>query len=206
MSRRLPRSFFTRDAVTVARELLGKRLVRVEDDGSRTSGIILETEAYLGPDDKAAHTYRGRRTPRNQSMYAIGGTAYVYFIYGIHDCLNVVAGRVDQPVAVLLRALHPEEGIERIRERRPAARRDRDLCSGPGKLCAALGISRQLHDGLDLTTSPVLRIEPTTSRGRSTPPLDIVACPRIGVAYAEGWADAPLRFFIKDHPAVSRRT
>jgi len=128
---RLPRAFYRRDAVTVARSLLGQRLVRV-DRGLRRAGIIVETEAYLGRVDKAAHSYRGR-TERNASMFAEGGHAYVYFIYGIHFCMNVVAGRHDVPVAVLLRALEPIEGIEAMRAQRPAARRDRDLCSSSAR-------------------------------------------------------------------------
>src|SRR5690606_2172802 len=143
MSNRLPREFFLRDPVAVARSLLGQRLVRVAND-VRTAGLIVEVEAYLGVPDKAAHTSGGRRTPRNESMWGVGGRAYVYFTYGMHHCLNVVVGEAGHPVAVLLRALEPTQGLDAMRRRRPRARRDRDLCSGPGKLCQAMAIDRQL--------------------------------------------------------------
>lgn len=199
MTERLPRSFFRRDAVTVARSLLGQRLVHVSG-GVRTAGIIVETEAYLGRVDKAAHSYRGR-TARNASMFAEGGHAYVYFIYGMHFCMNVVAGREDDPVAVLLRALEPAEGLERMRERRPAARRDRDLCSGPGKLCQAMAIDGSL-DGEDLVRSGHLFVE--RLRHRAHPSRHIRVTHRVGVGYAEEWAAEPLRFHLESEH-VSRR-
>ena len=199
MTPRLPRTFYTRDAVTVARCLLGQRLVHIVE-GERLAGIVVETEAYLGREDKAAHSYRGR-TARNASMWHEGGHAYVYFIYGMHWCLNVVAGRRDDPVAVLIRALEPTEGIEEMRRRRPLARRDRDLCSGPGKLCQALAVDRSL-DGEDLVTSGRLFIE--RLRHRAHPSRDITVSKRIGVAYADEWSDAPLRFHL-DNLHISRR-
>lgn len=172
--------------MTVARALLGQRLVRVVE-GVRTSGIIVETEAYLGRIDKAAHSYRGK-TARNASMFEEGGRAYVYFVYGMHHCVNVVAGKKDDPVAVLLRAIAPDEGVEVMRARRG---RDRDLCTGPGKLCQAMAIDRRL-DGADLIEGGELFIE----RARSRVHRNIVATPRIGVAYAEEWATKPLRFVL----------
>ncbi len=196
---RLGRAFYHRDAVTVARALLGQRLVRVLE-GERLAGIIVETEAYLGRIDKAAHSYRGR-TERNASMWRAGGHAYVYFIYGMHFCMNVVAGREDDPVAVLLRALQPVEGLEAMRTHRRAARRDTDLCSGPAKLAEALAIDRDL-DGVDLTRCPDLFIEQL--RRRALPSRRIVESARVGVGYAEEWAGAPLRFRIADHPHASR--
>jgi DNA-3-methyladenine glycosylase len=156
-------------------------------EGARTSGIIVETEAYLGRIDKAAHSYRGR-TARNASMFSDGGCAYVYFIYGMHYCVNVVAGVEDDPIAVLIRAIDPDEGIELMKVRRG---RDRDLCTGPGKLCKALAIDRAL-DGADLIDGEELFIE----RVRSRRAPNILATPRIGIAYAEEWAAAPLRFVL----------
>ena len=200
MARRLPRSFYRRDSVTVARALLGQRLVRLVR-GRRIAGIIVETEAYLGVPDKAAHTYGGKRTTRNQSMWGNGGHAYVYFTYGLHHCVNVVAGRVDEPIAVLLRALEPMEGCNLMFRRRPKARRLEDLCSGPAKLTQALAIDRAL-DGVDLTTDGGLFIE--CERRRAYPASHIGISGRIGVGYAQQWADKPLRFFLKDNRHVSR--
>src|SRR5690606_28960799 len=117
------REFYRRDPVTVARALLGQRLVRVAQ-GVRTAGLIVEVEAYLGIPDKAAHTCGGRRTPRNESMWGDGGHAYIYFTYGMHHCMNVVAGAPGSPVAVLLRALEPVEGLEAMYARRSKAKRD----------------------------------------------------------------------------------
>ena len=127
---------FGRDPVTTARRLLGQRLVRVID-GQRIAGLIVEVEAYLGEKDRAAHTYGGRRTDRNASMYLAGGHIYVYFVYGMHHCANVVCGREDEGVAVLLRGLEPTEGLESMYARRTRARTPRDLCSGPAKLSQA---------------------------------------------------------------------
>lgn len=199
-SPRLPRAFYERDVVTVARALLGQCLVRI-DGGRRLAGLIVETEAYLGRVDRAAHTYAGRRTARNASMWAAGGHAYVYFTYGMHHCLNVVAGRAGDPVAVLLRALAPVDGLDRMYPRRPAARRDLDLCSGPAKLTAALGIDRRM-DGADLTSDPALFIE--RLRRRALPAAAICVRPRVGVAYAGTWAARPLRFYRRGDPHVSR--
>ena len=200
MPPRLARSFFYRDVQQVAKALLGQRLVRLVD-GHRLAGLIVEVEAYLGIPDKAAHTCRGRRTARNESMWGDGGHAYVYFTYGMHHCVNAVAGWRDQPVAVLLRALEPTEGHEQMYQHRKKARRDTDLCSGPAKLCQAMRIDRCL-DGIDLVKSDCLFIEKT--RARSYPASRIVARPRVGVDYADEWAAKPLRFYIKDNPHVSR--
>ena len=193
-------SSFSCDSVTVARRLLGQRLVRVMD-GRRLSGTIVEVEAYLGADDRAAHTFNGRRTPRNESMYLSGGHAYVYFTYGMHYCLNVVCGAPGDGVAVLVRAIEPTEGLDLMFARRPKARRETDLCSGPAKLTQALAIDRSL-DGEDLRTSGVLLIE--RLRVRAMPAPRIATTGRIGVQYAGDWADRPLRFHIRDNSYVSR--
>lgn len=200
LGERIGREFYQRNVVLVARELLGQRIVRLLD-GRRISGTIVETEAYLGAADKAAHTCGGRRTKRNASMWGDGGYAYVYFTYGMHHCLNVVAGVCDEPVAILLRAVEPDEGIELMQVARPAAKRTRDLCSGPAKLCQALRVTREL-DHTDLVDGDELFIE----RAISKPFGDgkIVAGARIGVAYAEEWADKPLRFWLDGNPNVSR--
>lgn len=200
MPPRLTRSFYRRDPVKLARTLLGQRLVRVMNN-QRLAGTIVEVEAYLGVEDKAAHTSNGRRTPRNESMWGDGGHAYVYFTYGMHHCMNVVASTADDPVAVLVRAMEPTDGIEQMYRHRQAARRNTDLCSGPAKLCQALRIDRKLDDE-DLVTSGNLFIE--QMRKTPLPASRITVGPRIGVSYAEEWADKPLRFYIKDNLHVSK--
>ncbi len=192
-------TFATLDAVTLARRLLGQRLVHVTE-GVATGGTIVETEAYLGVEDRAAHSYGGRRTARTETMYREGGHAYVYFIYGMHWCFNVVAGPAETPTAVLIRALIPDVGAAAIRERRPRARRDRDLCSGPARLTQALRIDGSC-DGVDLRDSACLYIE--RRRQRSLPASRIVAAPRVGVSYAGAWAARPYRFLVRDCEHVS---
>lgn len=192
------------DPVTVARRLLGQRLVRIFDDGTRLAGTIVEVEAYLGAEDRAAHTFGGRRTPRNESMYLPGGHAYIYFTYGMHHCLNVVCGKADEGVAVLLRAIEPTEGIDAMRRRRRRAKDIRNMCSGPGKLTQALNLDRRL-DGVNLLVHPNLFIEEL--RSRILPTSAIVITPRIGLnpkpTAAGECAKAPLRFFIRGNRYVS---
>lgn len=191
---------FGDDPMTTARRLLGQRLVHLVD-GERCAGILVEVEAYLGPEDRAAHTYGGRRTGRNASMWRGGGHAYVYFTYGMHHCMNVVCGPPESGTAVLLRAAEPTEGLEAMRARRRAARRDSDLCSGPGRLTQAFGLDRR-HDGIDLRESDTLWIE--ALRSRALPESRIRSGPRIGVGYAGAWARRALRFYVAGSPHVSR--
>lgn len=198
---RLDRQFYRQGPEAVAQSLLGQRLVRVMN-GERCAGLIVETEAYLGVQDKAAHSFGGRRTDRTETMFMDGGTAYVYLNYGIHHLLNVVAGAVDEPVAVLIRAIEPSEGIPLMEQRRPRARKQRDLCSGPGKLGAALAIARE-QDALDLVTSDELFIERV--RERALPAAQIIRCPRIGIDYAEDWAGKALRYYVAGSQHVSVR-
>jgi DNA-3-methyladenine glycosylase len=175
---RLLRSFYAHDARKVARELLGRILV-TQIGGERTSGRIVETEAYLGSDDLASHAYRGP-TQRNRAMFLGGGHAYVYFIYGMYYCFNVVTGEPGTGEAVLIRALEPLEGIETMRGRRgEKIRRDTDLASGPGKLTIALGIGPQL-DGADLTNDARIWIEP----GEALDDAEVMTTPRIGITKA----------------------
>ncbi len=197
----MTRAFYRRDPVTVARELLGQRLVHIVD-GQRIAGIIVETEAYLGVQDRAAHSFGGRRTARTATMYADGGTAYVFLNYGIHHLLNIVTDGVEVPTAVLLRAIEPTEGVPTMYRYRPAARRETGLCSGPGKLGAAFAIDRT-HDGMDLVTSPALFVERV--RKKPLPKKSIVVSRRIGVDYAGAWAVKPLRFHLSGNPHVSRQ-
>ncbi len=198
---RLKRDFYTRaDTLRVARELLGKRLVVPAEMGARASGRVVEVEAYLGAEDKAAHSFGGRRTRRTETMFGVGGTAYVFFVYGMHHQFNVVTGPEGQPHAVLVRAVEPEEGIELMRGRRPVSK-ERELTSGPGKLCRALGIDLSF-DGEDLTTRGRVWLEET---GVEFKPEEIATGPRIGVAYAAEDALKPWRFWVKGNEYVSRK-
>lgn len=195
---KLARARYTRaDVVAVARRLLGSLLVAPARDGRRVSGIIVETEAYRGPEDRASHAYGGRRTRRTETMYAPGGTAYVYFVYGMYHQFNIVTNVADVPHAVLVRALEPVEGVELMRRRRGGAA-PLDLTSGPGKLCIALGIDRRL-DGADLLGDQIW-----LEAGRRVQPAAIAAGPRVGIDYAEDWAARPWRFWLRGNPFVSR--
>jgi DNA-3-methyladenine glycosylase len=183
--------------VEVARDLLGRLLVVPARGGRRVSGIIVETEAYRGPEDRASHAHGGRRTLRTETMYRPGGTAYVYFVYGMYHQFNVVTNVADVPHAVLVRALEPVEGVALMRRRRGEGP-DRALTSGPGKLCIALGIDRRL-DATDLLGDRIW-LEP----GRPVPPSAVEAGPRIGIDYAGEWVERPWRFWLRDSPFVSR--
>ena len=196
--RKLPKEFYTRSNVLViARELLGKLLVVPHESGKRVSGMIVEVEAYRGPEDRASHAYGGRRTRRTETMYQSGGLAYVYFVYGMYNQFNVVTNTRDIPHAILVRALEPVEGLEIMRTRRHQ-QPDRNLTNGPGKLCIALGIDRQL-DKADLLGDRVwIEDYLKVSRGR------ILKGPRIGVDYAGEWVETPWRFWIKGNEYVSR--
>ncbi len=168
----LTRAYFNRPTLQVARSLLGKYLVRDNGDG-RIAGKIVEVEAYVGPEDRASHASRGR-TPRTEVMFGPPGVAYVYLIYGLHHCMNVVTEREGFPAAVLIRAVELDSG----------------LVDGPGRVCRVLQIDRSLNR-LDLTQGRVLWIE---DRGHRVPRARIATYPRIGVAYAGEWAAMPWRF------------
>ena len=195
----LSREFYTRaNVLEVSRDLLGKLLVVPDESGRRVSGMIVEVEAYRGPEDRASHAYGGRRTKRTETMYGEGGVAYVYFVYGMYNQFNVVTNVRDTPHAILVRALEPVEGIETMRIRRHS-HTDRNLTSGPGKLCLAMGIDREL-DNADLLGNRVWIEEfETISRAK------IARGPRIGIDYAEEWIDRPWRFWIKGNEFVSRK-
>lgn len=177
------RTWFDRSAEVLAPDLLGALLVHDTPEG-RISGRIVEVEAYLGPEDLAAHSARGR-TPRNAVMFGPPGHLYVYFVYGMHHCANVVCGPGEKPEAVLLRGAQLVHGDELARSRRGAVPARR-LASGPGNLAAAFDIDRRLN-GADLLAGPI-RLVPAPS------PVDFVRTARIGVSYAAEWADRPLRF------------
>jgi DNA-3-methyladenine glycosylase len=165
---------------------------------------IVEVEAYCGPSDLAAHSALGRRTARTEIMYAAGGVAYVYFVYGMHFCVNVVAGRIDQPEAVLLRGGEAVVGHDLMRRRRGSGITERALARGPGNLARALAIDRTLN-GTDLRLGPLRILVPRGTRaGETVAPAAIARSARIGVAYAGAWAARPWRFFVRDDASVSR--
>lgn len=197
MARRLTRSFFARSTLLVARELLGARLVcRVGEE--YLVGRVVDVEAYIGESDSACHASRGR-TPRNAVMYGPPGHAYVYFTYGMHWMLNVVTERQGVPAAVLIRAIEPLEGLDTLRRRR-GGRGDRELTSGPARLCQALGIDRELN-GEDMVRGSRLYFE--ASPGREE--LPVATTPRIGIDYArEEDRKAPWRFVVAGNPHLSR--
>jgi DNA-3-methyladenine glycosylase len=194
----LPREFYKREPLTVAKALLGKVVVHETSEGT-TAGRIVETEAYMGPEDRASHAYGGLRTIRTETQFGAKGHAYVYLIYGMYYCFNVTVGEVPgKPEAVLMRALEPIEGAELMARRRLAAKGNIvELTNGPSKLCAAMGISKK-QNGADMCTPPfyILNAPPV-------PEEDIDAATRIGVDYAYEWKHKPWRFYIKNSPNVS---
>lgn len=195
----LPQSFYTRaDVVQIAKDMLGKVLV-TNIGGQCTAGIIVETEAYAGPTDKACHAFCNRRTRRTNIMFAEGGVAYVYLCYGIHSLLNVVTHHEDQPYAVLIRGVEPLEGLEEMLERRGAEVLKPSLTAGPGSLSEAMGVTTALS-GVSLQ-GPEIMIE---DRGINIPAEDIIAGTRVGVAYAAEDALLPYRFSIKGNKYVSK--
>ena len=199
MTQKLPREFYTRpDVLKVSRDLLGKLLVVPTPNRKRVSGMIVEVEAYRGPEDRASHAFGGRRTKRTETMYKTGGVAYVYFVYGMYYQFNVVSNVGDIPHAILVRALEPVEGIEFMRKRRHT-HPDHNLTNGPGKLCIAMNINREL-DGADLLGNRVWLEE-----YEKIPASRIIKGPRIGIDYAEDWVDKPWRFWIRDNSYVSRK-
>ena len=187
----LPRSFYDRDALDVAPELLNKVLA-----GNGAAARIVEVEAYRAGDDPGSHAYRGR-TPRNASMFAAPATLYVYFSYGNHWCMNAVCGPGEHPHAVLLRAAAPVRGLDVMRERRPKATRDRDLCAGPGRLGQAFGVDRS-YDGTSLVRGRLRIVDDGTP-----PPVRPSVSPRIGLASGKGHEE-PWRFYVPGDPNISR--
>lgn len=218
--RRLPREFFTRDGLTVAKELLGKVLVHNTPVGE-IRGIITEVESYMGVEDKGSHTYGGRRTERTEPMFHIGGTSYVYFTYGMYHCMNIATDVVDNPQAVLIRSVIPadkdseermlslrlEASLESIKKRKSAKGEEltaeeieskkktllRHLADGPGKLCIAMGVNKQQND-VDMVESDSFYV----TEGIMVVPEEIQAGKRIGIDYAEEAADYLWRFFVRE--------
>lgn len=203
--RKLKRDFYVRDSVAVARELLGKYLVH-EIDNTRLIAKLVEVEAYMGPMDKAAHSYNNRRTERTEVMFGTGGVAYVFVIYGMYNCMNIVTAHIGQPQAVLIRAVEPIEGFEtmsQFRYKKTFSELNKTavkgLTNGPGKLCDAMGITR-VHNGLDLCGNELYILEDEKPER-----VEIVTSKRINIDYAEEAIDFPWRFYIKDNKYVSKK-
>lgn len=196
---RLTSSFFNRKTILVAQELLGKALIYKQNDQT-LSGIIVETEAYIGPKDLASHASRGK-TPRNEVMFDSAGFWYIYLIYGFYNCLNIITEEKGYPAAVLIRAIEPISGIDLMEIRRHNKKLE-NLTNGPGKLCQAFSIDKKLNH-----TSAVNKKSPLFigDMGLKIPKTKIIKTTRIGVDYAKEWKDKPLRFYIKDSPFISKK-
>ncbi|PDY02513.1 DNA-3-methyladenine glycosylase [Bacillus pseudomycoides] len=201
-----PPSFYEGDTLEIAKNLLGHKLVHIVDRIKR-SGFIVEVEAYKGPDDKAAHSYGGRRTERTEVMFGAPGHAYIYLIYGMYHCFNVITAPVGTPQGVLIRALEPVDGIEDIKMARYGKTdltksQYKNLTNGPGKLCRALGITLE-ERGLSLQGDE-LYIELVPEAEQLSSQYEIVTGPRINIDYAEEAVHYPWRFYFKNHPFVSK--
>lgn len=198
--------FFELPTLELAKRLLGCELVHETKEG-QLAGIIVETEAYLGPEDRAAHSFGGRRTPRTEVMFGRPGLAYLYFIYGMHVCFNVVSGPIGKPEAILIRAIEPTSGKKLMSPNRKfgsydnlAPTKQKQLTNGPGKLVQALGIGLDFYSH-DLTKSPLYVRQNVCNFSDQ----DIMCGPRVGIENTGEARDYPYRFWIKDHPYVSKR-
>ncbi|RAK11220.1 DNA-3-methyladenine glycosylase [Halanaerobium saccharolyticum] len=195
---KLDYDFYQKDAVTAAKDLLGKILVR-EIDGQKIMVKIVDTEAYLGTDDKASHAYNNKKTKRTETMFARGGLAYIYLIYGMYHCFNIVTAEVDNPHAVLIRAVEPVEGLQFIKENRKLkSKKIENLTNGPGKLSQALKIDKSL-DGCNLVKSNKLYLLDNKDED-----FKIEAAPRVNIDYAEEYKNKKWRFYIKENKFVSQ--
>lgn len=196
---KLSRSFYTQPTLAVAKELLGKYLVHHTVHG-KLVGKIVETEAYIGPHDKASHAYKGKRTQRNGAEFLVGGHIYIYLVYGMYWQFNISTSGHDTPECILLRALEPVQGLERMKQLRYNSD-VRSLTNGPGKLCAAMGLDNKLY-GKDLVDNNKIYLE---DRGDVMNRRNIMATSRIGIDYAGSyWAQKKWRFYIKNNWFVSK--
>jgi DNA-3-methyladenine glycosylase len=194
---KIKRNFYNRNTIKVARDLLGKFLVR-KIGKKIISGKIVETESYVGPSDLASHASRGK-TARTAPMFGPPGHAYIYLVYGLNYCFNIVTEKENYPAAVLIRAIEPTEGIDWMRRHRHAPKDERSISNGPGKLCQALKIDKTLNN-FDLTDR-ALWLE---DRGLKIKPSEIVSAKRIGVDYAGKYKNKPWRFYLRGNPFVSK--
>lgn len=197
---KLSRGFFSRDAIEVSQDLLGKKLVHKTKE-AKTSGMIVETEAYKGPEDKASHAYGNLKTERTKAQFLDGGHTYIYLIYGMYYCFNIVVSEKDKPEAVLIRGLEPLEGVDVMKERRELEDLENNktnLTNGPGKLCEAMNLTKK-ENRVDLCSSKNLYL----TKYKEIPENRIIQTKRINVDYAEEAKDYPWRFYIKDNRFVS---
>ena len=205
MVKKLKRQFYTRPTLTVAKSLLGKYLVKnpISPGGRILVGKIVETEAYIGPKDKASHAYKWKITKRNKTEYLEGGHIYIYLCYGLYWQLNITTAGEGEPECVLIRALEPIGGYKIQNTKCPLFTHSKiqDLASGPGKLCRWLKLNKSF-DGEDLTKSKRIWL---AEEGEKTKKRQIVAARRIGIDYAGEWSKKPWRFYIKDNPFISRK-
>jgi DNA-3-methyladenine glycosylase len=204
----LDRDFYIRDTITVSKELLGKVLVHQTKDYT-VAGRIVETEAYLGPEDKAAHSYGGKMTPRVEIMYNQGGYSYIFTIYGMYHCFNIVAEKQGTPQAALIRALEPVDNLDFMAQRRfkkayadLSSKHIKDLTNGPGKLCIAMDLGKE-QNKIDLCVKNGIDDIYVYDDGYKD--FEIEASPRINIDYAEEYVDMPWRFTIKGNKFVSRK-
>lgn len=197
--KRFSKSFFSKDALTVAEDLLGHYLIRIIN-GKRVAGIIVETEAYCGAIDKGCHAFGNKKTDRTEPMFMEAGISYIYLIYGLNNCLNVVTDKIDSPHAVLIRAVEPVEGLNIVKTNRPKIKKTEDLTNGPGKLCKAFDIDRSLNK-LDMINGHTLFIE----KNPEMPDFKVISAKRVGIDYAEEFKDKLWRKYISGNPFVSRR-
>ena len=196
---KLTTDFYQReDTLQIARDLLGKSVFS-SIDGELCGGIIIETEAYMGPDDRGSHTFNNLRTPRNEMMFSAGGVVYMYICYGIHNMLNIVTGSSNTPHAILIRAIEPNLNLEVMRDRRNISNDDIRLCKGPGALCKALGLNKT-HNGTDLQ-SDIIWVEDKNFRYSDS---QIKATPRVGMNFEGEYKSIPWRFYAKGNKYVSR--
>ena len=196
---KLPLSFYQRDdAVLIARELLGKHIYTCID-GVITGGIIVETEAYQGPEDRGSHAYNHRKTPRNEMMFSAGGVVYMYICYGIHDMLNIVTGENGVSHAVLVRAIEPTVGVEVMRKRRNLFTEDTRLCRGPGALAKALGLAKG-HDGTSLLEDTIW----LEDKSEGLEDNEIIASARVGMNFDGPYKTIPWRFYVRGNRNVSK--
>ena len=193
--------FFLDKTKNVAKNLLGKKIIRIIDNKKIVCRIV-ETEAYIGPMDKASHSFNNKKTKRTKTMYKKGGTIYIYLIYGMYYLLNIVTEKKDYPSAVLIRAIEPINGIDLIKKNRSIkSKKDIDLTNGPGKLTQALKIDKSLN-GKRLSKRNKIYIEDSKNNIKD---IDIVKSKRINIDYAKEWKDKFLRFYIKDNKFISKK-